>query len=167
MAKAAASIPALGYLAHPDKHPARPVCAVFGDEPFLKLQVLAQLRRQVLAGDDGEFSYRGFIGEEIEDLRAVFDEMGTVALFGGGQRLVVVNDADPFVTKNRAALERYVAIPKTTGMLVLELTKWPNNTRLYKAVAETGLSIDCKTPPPGEVMKWLRARAQSEHNAEF
>src|SRR5687768_11115940 len=151
MAKAAASLSALGYLAYPDKHPARPVCALFGDEPFLKRQVLAELRKQVLGGEDGEFSYRSFIGEEIEDPRAVFDELGTVALFGGGQRLVVVNDADPFVTDNRPALESYVVNPKPTGVLVLEVKTWASTTKLYKAVAEKGLSIDCKTPPPGEI----------------
>jgi DNA polymerase-3 subunit delta len=167
MAKAPAPLNALGYLAHPDKHPARPICALFGDEPFLKGQVLAELRKRVLAGDDGEFSYRGFIGEEIEDPRAVFDELGTVALFGSGQRLVVVNDADPFVTDNRPALEAYVANPKTTGVLVLEVTRWPSNTKLYKAVAEKGLSIDCNAPSPGEMMKWMKARAEAEHNASL
>jgi DNA polymerase-3 subunit delta len=167
MAKAAASLPALGYLAHPGKHPAKLVCALFGDEPFLKRQVLAELRKQVLGGDDGEFSYRGFIGEEIEDPRAVFDELGTVALFGGGQRLVVVNDADPFVTKNRATLESYVANPKPTGVLVLEVRTWPANTKLYKAVADKGLSIDCGTPSSSEVMKWMRTWAEKEHQAKF
>jgi DNA polymerase III subunit delta len=167
MAKAAASLPALGYIAHPDKHPAKPVCALFGDEPFLKRQVLAELRKQVLGGEDGEFSYRSFIGEEIEDTRAVFDELGTMALFGGGQRLVVVNDADPFVTKNRATLEGYVANPKPTGVLVLEVKTWPSNTKLYKAVAEKGLSIDCGTPAAGEIMKWMRTWAEKEHRAKF
>jgi DNA polymerase-3 subunit delta len=143
------------------------VCAVFGDEPFLKLHVLAELRRQVLAGDDGEFSYRGFIGEEIEDIREVFDELRTVALFGGGQRLVLVNDADPFVTENRQAVEDYVVSPKPTGVLVLEVKTWKSNTRLYKAVTEKGLSIDCHSPSPGELSKWMHARAASEHGAKL
>jgi DNA polymerase-3 subunit delta len=167
MAKSAATLPALGYLAHPEKHPAKPVCVLFGDEAFLKHQTLSSLRKQVLSGDDGEFSYRSFIGEEIEDPRAVFDELSTVALFGGGQRLVVVNDADPFVTKNRATLEAYVANPKPTGILVLEVKTLPSNTKLYKAVAEKGLPIDCGTPSPGEVLKWMRIWAEKEHRAKF
>jgi DNA polymerase-3 subunit delta len=165
MAKAAASVPALGYLAHPDKHPARPVCALFGDEPFLKHQVLSRLREQVLSGGDAEFSYRGFIGDEIEDTRSVFDELGTVALFGGGQRLVVINDADPFVMNNRAVLEDYVANPKPTGVLVLEVRTWPANTKLYKAVAAQGLSIDCDAPSHGEIAKWMRDWAEKQHKA--
>jgi DNA polymerase-3 subunit delta len=167
MAKAPASLQALGYLAHPDKHPVKPVCVVFGDEAFLKLQVLASLRKQVLSGEDGEFSYRSFIGEEIEDPRAVFDELGTVALFGGGQRLVVVNDADPFVTDYRPMLEDYVANPKPTGVLVLEVKTWKTTTKLYKAVADKGLPIDCGTPAPGEVLKWMRTWAEKKHRATF
>jgi DNA polymerase-3 subunit delta len=167
MAKAAASIPALDYLSHPDRHPARPVCVLSGDEPYLKRQVLAKLRQQVAGGDDGEFSYRGFIGEEIEDSRAVFDELSTVALFGSGRRLVVVNDADPFVTDHRGLLEHYVAHPKPTGVLVLEVRTWASNTRLYKAVAESGLCIDCKAPSPGEITKWMRLRAENAHQARL
>jgi DNA polymerase-3 subunit delta len=167
MAKSAATLPALGYLAHPQKHPAKPVCVLFGEEAFLKRQVLASLRTQVLSGDDGEFSYRSFIGEEIEDPRAVFDELGTVALFGDGQRLVVVNDADPFVTDYRPLLEDYVANPKPTGVLVLEVKTWAKTTRLYKAVAEKGLAIDCGTPSDGEIAKWMRDWAGKEHRVKF
>jgi len=167
MAKSAASIPALGYLQQPEKHPAKPVCVLYGDEPFLKRQVLAQLRKQVLAGEDSEFSFRSFIGEEIEDARTIFDELGTVALFGGGQRLVVVNDADPFVTRNRGTLEDYVASPKPTGVLVLEVKSWPTNTKLYKAVAAKGLSIDCGTPSDREIATWMRDWAEEEHHAQL
>ncbi len=167
MAKGASSLPALGYLAHPSKHAPKPVCVLFGDEPFLKRQVLAELRTHVLAGDDSEFSYHGFVGEEIADPRAVFDELGTVALFGGGLRMVVVNDADPFITKNRTSLEDYVANPKPTGVLVLEVRTWPSTTKLYKAVAASGLAIDCATPSPGEVLKWVRTRAADVHRASF
>jgi DNA polymerase III subunit delta len=167
MAKSAASLPALGYLAHPAKHPAKPVCVLFGDEAFLKRQILVWLRKHVLSGDDGEFSYRSFIGEEIEDPRAVFDELGTVALFGGGQRLVVVNDADPFVSDYRPMLEDYVANPKPTGVLVLEVKSWKSNTKLYKAVADKGQAIDCGTPTDGEIAKWMRAWAEKEHRVKF
>ena len=49
-------IPALDYLAQPEKHPPRPVCAVFGDEAFLRRQAILGLRAAVLGGDDGDFS---------------------------------------------------------------------------------------------------------------
>ena len=129
--------------------------------------MLAELRKEILTGDDGEFCYRSYIGEEIEDPRAVFDELGTVALFGGGRRLVVLNDADPFVTDNRATLEDYVANPKPTGVLVLEVKTWPASTKLYKAVAASGLSVDCSTPTEAKIKRWMLAWAKEQHQATF
>jgi DNA polymerase-3 subunit delta len=163
MAKSAPTLHALDYLAHPEKFPARPVCVVFGGEHFLKLEALDRIRREVLGDEDGEFSYRSFIGDEIEEPRLVFDELSTVALFGGGRRLVVINEADPFVTKNRAVLEDYVANPKPTGVLLLDVKTWATNTKLYKAVAATGLQIECKEPEAAAAMKWLTHRAKQHH----
>jgi DNA polymerase-3 subunit delta len=167
MAKAAATLHALDYLAHPEKHPAQPVCVVFGGEHFLKLEALDRIRREVLGAEDGEFSYRSFLGDEIEEPRVVFDELSTVALFGSGRRLVVINEADPFVTNNRATLEDYVANPKPTGVLVLEVKTWAATTKLYKAVAATGLQIECKEPELAAATKWLTQRAKQHHHIEI
>ncbi len=121
----------------------------------------------MLTDEDGEFSYRSFIGDEIEEPRVVFDELSTVALFGGGRRLVIINEADPFITRNRAALEDYVASPKTTGVLVLEVKTWASNTKLYKAVDATGLQIDCKEPSAEAATRWLTQRAKQHHHVEI
>jgi hypothetical protein len=51
---------ALDFLASPGKHPPLPVCVLFGDESFLKRQVLGQLKEIVLSGDDAEFSVSAF-----------------------------------------------------------------------------------------------------------
>ena len=54
MAKSSAAksgvVDALEFLSHPDKHPPANVCAVFGDDAFLKGEVLAAFRRQLLGG---------------------------------------------------------------------------------------------------------------------
>src|SRR5437764_977806 len=62
----AAAVAALDYLARPDNYPVRPVCVVFGDEPFLKSEVLAALRGATLSDEDAEFSFRTFVGDEAE-----------------------------------------------------------------------------------------------------
>jgi DNA polymerase-3 subunit delta len=83
---------------------------------------------------------------------------------------VVVEDADALVTRYRGELEDYVARPKSTGVLVLEVTTWPANTRLYKAVAAVGLQIECTTPKNPKdskdtrpLTKWLTAWAKQAH----
>jgi len=77
---------ALDFLAEAGKTQIPPLCAAFGDEPFLKSATIAALREQVLGGDDAEFSLTRFDGRSVE-AREVFDELSTVALFGGGGRL--------------------------------------------------------------------------------
>ncbi len=80
---------------------------------------------------------------------------------------MVVRKADDFVSRNRSALEDYVAHPKASGVLVLEVATWPANTRLAKAIAAEGLSIECKTPAPQSIAKWLASRATKEHRARL
>ncbi|HEV2973327.1 MAG TPA: hypothetical protein VGY55_25390 [Pirellulales bacterium] len=160
------AIAALDYLAHAADYPPRAVCVLFGDEPFLKSEVLGALRSVVLSDDQAEFSSRTFAGDETEP-RSVFDELATVALFGSVRRFVVVAEADDFVSANRPVLEDYAAKPCATGVLVLDVKTWPSNTRLFKQLAETGLQIDCKAPADAALLPWLRDRAERQYHAAF
>lgn len=157
---------ALDYLAKPAKHPAAGVCVLFGDESFLKRQVLAQLKESVLSGEDAAFSTSLFNGGALA-LRDVMDALSTRALFGGGRHLVVVEEADDFVSANRPALEEYVAHPKTASVLVLDVKTWPSTTRLSKALAASGLQIECRFPPPARLVKWLVTWSQKQHRANL
>jgi DNA polymerase-3 subunit delta len=172
-------IAALDYLAKPEKHPPRPVCAVFGDEAFLRRQVILGLRTAVLGGDEGDFSLSTFDGRGAV-FRDVHEVLSTVAMFGGGRRLAVVEDADPFVSRYRAELEKYIARPSghrpgtdakrwsavVGGVLVLELDSLPSNTRLYKSIAAEGLWVDCGAPTPGRLTKWLADWATQRHGIQ-
>jgi DNA polymerase-3 subunit delta len=156
----------LDYLSHPDKYPLANICAVFGDETFLKSEVISALRRQVLEGEEDAFSLTKFAGKEAV-LREVMDALATVSLFGGGRRLVVIEEADPFVSEFRAELEEYVARPVKGGVLVLDVKTWPGNTRLAKAVATSGLTIECKAPNERQVKTWLVQRAKTVHQVRL
>jgi DNA polymerase III subunit delta len=157
---------ALDYLAHPAKHPPSGVCVLFGDESFLKRQVLAEIKQAVLSGQDAEFSTSVFDGREAQ-LRDVSDALATLALFGGGRHLVIVEEADNFVSANRGALEQYAAKPKSASVLVLDVGTWPSTTRLYKALAESGLQIECRFPPPARLEKWLSTWSKKQHRAQL
>ena len=156
------SLHALDYLFQAEKHPPRPVSAIFGNESFLRRQALAKLREAVLGRDEGSFSFTAFEGDNAE-LRRVLDELATVAMFGGVKRLVVVEQADDFVSRYRQQLEEYVQRPSRTGVLVLELDSLPANTRLYKLISADGLAIDCGAPPEAQLTKWLVDWAKRRH----
>lgn len=162
------------FLKKTDLVPA-PVTVLFGDEPFLKRLALKQLVARLL-GDEGDTPFATFDGDA--QWRDVADELSTVSLFGGNRpRLAIVEAADPFVTKQRGHLEDYVAKPQAKGVLVLEVTTWAANTRLYKAVHKTGLQIECRAPQKTvgkskvldekQLCKWLEHWAAARHDAKL
>jgi DNA polymerase III subunit delta len=153
------------------------VCAVFGDEPFLKGLVLKELRRQ-LTGEDGDVPVTSRDCEErLPEWRDVADELATASLFGGGgPRLLVLERADAFVSANRSKLEDYAASPRSTGVLILDVDEWAANTRLYKALDKSGLQIDCRPPQKqgkskgldeGAIVKWIAAWGESQHGVSL
>ncbi|RIK81222.1 MAG: hypothetical protein DCC67_08415, partial [Planctomycetota bacterium] len=94
-------------------------------------------------------------------------------LFGSDQRVVVVEQANDFVKNYREHLEDYVARPRSDATLILEVTAWPGNTRLAKAVAATGLTIKCQMPERNpeaaqynrQLKDWLVAVARRQFDA--
>jgi DNA polymerase III subunit delta len=169
MAKSSAAksgvVDALEFLSHPDKYPPANICAVFGDDTFLKGEVLAALRKQLLGGNDGEFGLSVFVGREVQ-LRDVRDALSSISLFGDGQRVVVIEDADTFVSDHRPELEDYVARP-AKGVLILDVKTWPSNTRLAKAVAAIGMTIKCEAPTDRQAKSWLTQRAKAVQNVRL
>lgn len=168
MAKASASadaVHALDFLAEAKPGPLPPLIAVYGDEAFLKRQCLAEIKRRA-AGDDADFSCTELAGDKAL-LREVLDELSTMSLFGGGPRVVIVEEADKFVTAYRPKLEDFAAKPSSNGVLVLEVGTWPSNTRLYKAVASMGLNLQCSAPSEGTTAKWLVGWAKRPYQAKL
>lgn len=94
-------------------------------------------------------------------LADVLDEVRTVSLLG--HRVVIVDDADSFITANRAALERYCSNPSDTGTLILLCNSLPKNQKLYKIIAQRGRVIACEPPRGRGIVSWIVDRAESEH----
>lgn len=149
------------------------VCVLFGDEPFLKQQVLNRLRK-LLQRDADDPAAIFDVEERVPEWRDIHDELATASLFGGGgKRVVILQRADPFVSAQRSRLEDYVAKPRNSGVLILEVGSWAANTRLYKSVDQTGLQIDCGPPmktvgknkvvDEGKLTAWLTRHAKEEH----
>ncbi len=159
-------VAALDYLAQPDKHPAQAVCAVFGDDAYLRRQAILCLRAAVLGGGDADFSLTTFDGRDAP-FRDVYEVLSTVAMFGDGRRLAVVEDADAFVSHYRTELEDYVARPSRSGVLVLDVDSLPANTRLYKSIAAGGLLVDCHVPSLAKLCKQLAEWARQCHAVQL
>lgn len=167
------SVHVFDFLQSKDAPPA--VCVTFGDESFLK-QLSRRHIRELVLGKDSEAPYSLFDGSACE-WRDVADELATVSLFGDTARLVIVEQADPFVSKYRDRLEQYVEKPKSTGTMLLDVEAWPKNTRLFKLVAKAGLQVECrapekavgsrKVPDDARLLKWIVSWAKSTHSVKL
>lgn len=142
----------------------QPLYVVTGDDDFLKRQVLRALRVLVLGTDEDDLSLSIFPGDRAE-LATVMDELGTVSFFGP-RRLVVVENADPFVSNYRAQLEKAVGRLPDTGVLVLEVKSWPANTRLARLI-DADVTLVCKAPTGPKLSDWCIRWAASRHGKQL
>jgi DNA polymerase III subunit delta len=133
----------------------KPVYALVGSDTFLQLERLAALARELPAD-----AQRSDFDGETAQLADVLDELRSFAMFGG-DKLVVVRDADAFLTRFREQLEDYVAAPSSSATLVLRLTSLPANQRIHKAIAKVGEVVNCA--PPKDLARWLADRGKAAH----
>jgi DNA polymerase-3 subunit delta len=156
---------AIEFLRNPAEQPAKPVYAVYGDDAFLRREVLSGIAAAVLPGADDadDLSTRRFSGDQAS-LADVLDEVRTLPFFTR-KRLVIVDAADPFVSAHRRELESYVEEPSESGTLVLSVKVWPATTKLAKLVDRLGLAIECKGPHERELQPWLVHLARSRFDA--
>ncbi len=137
------------------------IYVIFGAEDFLRLRAMNALISRIVGEDRDSMAMAEFDGDTAR-LAEVLDEVRTPSLLAP-VRLVIVRDADDFVSANREPLERFLAKPIDTGVLLLICRSWPKTTRLYKAVDALGGNIPCESPKGNEVPGWLVAHARSAY----
>jgi DNA polymerase-3 subunit delta len=137
----------------------KPVYALIGPDPFLQLQELGKLTQE-MPSDAAKIDMDG----EKAELSNVLDELRSFAMFGSG-KMVVVREADDFVSKYREQLEKYVASPSDSATLVLRLSSLPASQRIYKLIAKVGKAIKCEPPSQAQLPGWITARAKTAYQA--
>jgi len=138
----------------------QPVYVLFGNDAFLLDAHRKEIADRVIGGGDPQLCISSF--DASAELADVLDELRTLP-FLAPRRLVIVADADAFVSAHRKALERLLESPPTAATLLLMVASWPANTRLAKRVRQIGQAIDCSVPARGNLLRWLaRAAAGRE-----
>lgn len=150
---------ALEFTRNPPGGTPCPIYAVFGDDDYLKSESVGAIIRVAFEGKDGGMGLSRVPGSQAE-LADVLDELRTLP-FLAKRRVVVVEDADPFVTAYRKELETYLEKPSSTGVLVLVVKSWPSNTRLAKLVSQIGVAVDAKAPKESELPSWMVQMAKA------
>ncbi|MDD5135397.1 MAG: DNA polymerase III subunit delta, partial [Phycisphaerae bacterium] len=110
-----------------------------GKDEFLVSGQLHSLISSLLEPEQMQMSLLQVDGDKITAIE-VFDELRTLP-FLAERRVVVLNDADKFVSEYREILEKYFESPAAKGVLVLVVKSWPANTRLAKMLPKNGKLI--------------------------
>jgi DNA polymerase-3 subunit delta len=133
--------------------------AIIGQVRLLRSEALARLLESFGEGVDplGPTQVDG----PTAVLAEVLDEVRTVSLLG--HRVVIVDDADSFISDNRAKLEKYCANPSDTGTLILLCNSFPRTQNLHKIIAKNGTIVACDPPRGRAVIGWICDRAEKEH----
>lgn len=141
------------------------IVVLSGDERSLKLDATAALIPLVCGDGSEDSAPTKFKGEET-DWRSVRDELLTVSMFGE-RRIVTIEEADDFVSDNRAALEKYLEKPAKKSLLVLDVGSFPKTTRLFKAVDKLGLLIECTELSGPDLTRWIQATVKDRFAKQF
>lgn len=138
----------------------RPIVVVYGDEPFERSRRVERVLDELLpAGVDRALALCAYDGARRAEeggptFAAVADDLRTPP-FLVGRRVVLVREADAFVSAAREPLERYLAAPAPGSALVLECRSFPRTTRLYKAAARVGgVFHECRRLSPRDAAEF-------------
>lgn len=159
---------ALDWLQDAGKPPGRPVYVISGGDPYLVRESIAAVAQRVFPEGDAAGGITRFAGAQAT-LADVRDELFTLPFFSK-RRLVMVEEADTFVTKYRKDLETYIGSPSESGTLLLQVKTWTATTNLAKLVNQLGLAIDCSPMndrQTGRVVTWLMEYARTRCDARL
>ena len=92
----------------------------------------------------------------------VLDELRT-APFLTDKRVVVVKQADKFISENREWLEKYFDAPCPTGRLILTVQSWDARTKLAKKLQNSGKLISITQPKSWQLPQRLVNYAKEAH----
>ena len=151
---------ALQFLNKKTKSKRQPVYALSGDEDFLKRLVRDAIVKSIVGDADPSFAVAAYPSEKL-DFSTIRNDLDTLP-FLCPARIVVVDQADTFVTAHRDALEKYANNPSKIGVLLLDVKTFPETTKLAKALPD-GAKIVCKSPAPYKLPEWCREWCSARH----
>lgn len=139
------------------------MCVIYGEEEMIKRQLLDELRTamQQKHGDVETLIFDG----KTATLADVLDELRSYGLMQQ-YKIVIVDDADIFVTQHRQAMERYAESPVDNGTLVFRASKW-NKGGLDKAINKVGFIHKCDPLKPAEATSWVNNQAKEKYERKL
>jgi DNA polymerase-3 subunit delta len=137
------------------------IFVVYGKNRRAVSEHIEDITQHVLGDSDRQVALTGFEGDNAV-LADVLDELRTLP-FLSERRLVIVRDADGFISSYREELESYLDHPSPTGILLLVPDSFPGNTRLAKKAKKIGKVISCEPVKAQHLPRYLIDYARRTH----
>lgn len=134
---------------------------IYGEDPFLVANECEKLVRSILGSEDPTMALYEPRAQDAQ-LSDVLDELRTLP-FLTSKRVVLIKDAEPFVSACADALETYLDKPSPTGVLVLTQTSWDKRKRLHKKLQGTGGLIEVGKLYSSQLPAYVTSYAQQNH----
>lgn len=144
-----------------DSSTPKPVYVLHGSDAFLLDTRRKAIVDRLVGSADPQLCLSRF--DDQAPLAEVLDELRTLP-FLAPHRVVVIAEADAFVTAHRVALEDYLQKPTASASLILQVSSWRSNTRLAKKAAEIGEVLDCSAPGGRDLAKAIEKLAKRREN---
>ena len=142
-----------------------PVYVIYGKDRRRTIDVLGEIVEKVLGGADPQMALNAYDGTEA-NIAEVLVDLRTLP-FLSERRVVVVKDADAFVSEYRDELEKYLDKPSVSGVLVMTVESFPANTRLAKKARKVGQVFEYKPVNRRELAGYLINYAARQHQLQL
>src|SRR4030042_1883246 len=138
-----------------------PIYVIAGKEKSLVDAECEKLLEKLL---EPEQRATGFFNADPAKVSAteILDELRTLP-FLTDKRVVLIRDADDFVSDNRELLEKYFDNPCPTGIFILTVSIWPPQTKLAKKLPSVGKLLSVAPPARRQLPRRLIQYAHEAH----
>ena len=141
------------------------ICVICGKDEFLVANQCEAILEELLTAEQRPMCLYQPRAEEAA-IADVLDELRTLP-FLADRRVVLIKDADKFISANRETLEKYFDEPSPTGVFILTVQTWAGNTRLAKKLAKVGRLIKVSDIARGRLGSYVADYARREQSKDF
>lgn len=139
-----------------------PIYVIAGKDKFLLASYYDKLLDELLPPEQRGMSLYEPAADKA-NITEVLDELRTLP-FLAERRVVVIKDADDFISEYRQSLEKYFENPSPSGTLVMTVGTWNKSTKLAKKLPKTGKLIVVTEIKPAHLPRYVAEYARSKHN---
>lgn len=126
----------INSMAKKQDNPRKPVYVIYGKDSFLVNKRLEALLDELLSPEERDMALVSCDPDRTE-AATVLDELRTLP-FLADRKVVLLRDADKFLSANSDLLLKYFDSPARNGVLLLTLSSLRSNTKIAKKLASAG-----------------------------